>query len=138
MAINNFSSNLVYFDVDGRVITDWGQTDPPLVISPNNPAGTLIRGNGANGVILFAINQIYTFTISLNPGSIDSAFMQGKFNAKLPVVMGYSIGGTLEGAIALQGAIVNVGDTGRAGMTSITDDVYIAEMLVLTQTKGGN
>jgi hypothetical protein len=138
MAINNFSNDLTEVNVNGRIITDWGAADPPFTISPVNPKATIIRGNGSNGVVLFAKNQVYELTFNMNPGSIDSAFLQGTFTGNTIITFGYTIVGTLEVAIGVQGVIINVGDTGRAGMTSITDDVYIAQMLVYEQTKGGN
>ena len=78
-----------------------------------------------------------TVTINLNPGSPDSAFMQGLFTSRANVTCGYTQMDTLEGAIGSEGVIVNDGEVGRGGST-ITDDQYIIEFNTWTQTKGGN
>lgn len=136
MSINNFSTDLFTFSVNGRDITDWGENATPYNDEPIDPRAALRRGQGGNATLLNRINPGRRVTISLNPGSPDSAFMKGLMNSGAVITCGYTQIGTLEGAVGSEGAIVNDGATGRAGST-ITDDVYIIEFNVWSSTKGG-
>lgn len=136
MSINNFSTDLFAFNVNGRDITDWGENATPYNDEPIDPRASLRRGQGGNATLLNRINPGRRVTISLNPGSPDSAFMQGLLNSGAVISCGKTQIGTLEGAVGTEGAIVNDGTVGRAGST-ITDDVYIMEFNVWSSTKGG-
>lgn len=136
MSINNFSTDLFAFNVNGRDITDWGENETPYNDEPIDPRAVLRRGQGGNATLLNRINPGRSVTISLNPGSPDSAFMKGLMNSGAVITCGYTQIGTLEGAVGTEGAVVNDGATGRAGST-ITDDVYIMEFNSWSATKGG-
>ena len=136
MALQNFSTEKTVIVVNGREITDWGETDPAYSDAPIDPYGALRRGQGGRGIRLDRINPGRTVTLNLNPGSPDSAFMQGLLISKANITMGKTIIGTLEVAAGDEGMIVNDGNVGRAGQT-ITDDVYIMEFNSWIAAKGG-
>lgn len=136
MALQNFSTEQTVIIINGRQITDWGDTDPPYTDAPIDPKATLRRGLGGRGVRLDRINPGRTVTLNLNPGSPDSAFLHGLMLSKANITMGKMIIGTLEVATGDQGVIVNDGPSGRAG-TTITDDQYTIEYNVWTDGKGG-
>lgn len=136
MSVNNYSTELFTLSVNGRIITDFGDSDPAFTDDPIDPKSVLRRGQGGNGVRLDRINPGRTVTINLNPGSPDSAYMQALMNANENIALNKTQIGTLETAIGVEGVIVNDGQVGRAGQT-VTDDQYIIEFNSWTQTKGG-
>ncbi|WP_341232370.1 hypothetical protein [uncultured Methylophaga sp.] len=136
MALNNFSTENTVITVNGREITDFGETDPPVNDSPIDPKSVLRRGLGGNAVRLDRNNPGREVTISLNPGSPDSAYMQGLFNSNANITFTKTIIGSLENAVGSEGVIVNDGSVGRGGQT-ITDDQYIIHFNSWTGLKGG-
>lgn len=134
MALNNFSTDASVHTINGRQITDFGETDPPVSNEPIDPKSTLRRGLGGNAVRLDRINPGRRLTINLNPGSADAAFMQGLFNSNANITYAYTQIGTNESAAGAEGVIVNDGSQGRAGST-ITDDQFIIEFNSWTLTK---
>jgi len=136
MALNNFSTDLFVVVVNGRTIADWGDTATPFTDDPIDPKTTLRRGQGGNAVRLNRINPGRNVKLFLNPGSPDSAFMQGLMNSNANITISKTQIGTLETAIGTEGVIVNDASNGRGGST-ITDDQYILEFNGWTASKGG-
>ena len=136
MAINNYSTELLIVNINGRNITDWGETDPPYSDAELDPKTVLRRGQGGNAVRLDRINPGRTVTLNLQPGSPDSAFMSGLMNTRANITMGVKQVGTLESVIASEGVIVTRGERGRGGQT-ITDDSYTMEFNLYSATSGG-
>ena len=122
--------------VNGRQITDWGESATPFTSDPIDPKAVLRRGMGGRAVVLSRSNNGRRVTFNLNPASPDSAFFQGLLESQAIITMSTQQIGTLEAAIATEGIIVNDGSLGRGGMT-ITDDQYIVEFNTYTATKGG-
>jgi hypothetical protein len=134
MALNNFSTESSVVVINGRQITDWGDTDPPFSDEPIDPKSLLRRGLGGNAVRLDRINPGRRFTLNLNPGSPDSSYMQGLFNSNANITMSYTQIGTLEVGVGDEGVIVNDGTRGRGGQT-ITDNQFIIEFNSWTGSK---
>lgn len=135
MALNNFSTDLAVVTVNGRRIQDWGDTATPFTDAPIDPKSQLRRGQGGSAVRLDRINPGRTVNLYLNPGSADSAFLQGLFNSGANISLSYTQIGTLETAVGTEGVMVNDGQRGRAGST-ISDDQFIIEFNVWTATRG--
>lgn len=136
MALNNFSTDLFVVTVNGRIMTDWGETATPFTDEPIDPKSILRRGQGGNAVRLDRRNPGRRVNLFLNPGSPDSAFMQGLFNSNANVEISKQQIGTLEAAVGIEGVIVNDASVGRGG-TTISDDNYIVELNVWNAAKGG-
>ena len=136
MAINNFSTDLFVITVNGRVISDWGDTATPFTDSPIDPKRQLRRGQGGNAVRLDRINPGRAASLYLNPGSADSAYLQGLFNSGANITLTKTQIGTLEAAIGTEGLMINDAQTGRGGST-ISDDQYDFQFNVWNGTKGG-
>lgn len=134
MAINNFATENTVVTVNGRVIQDFGDTDPPITEAPIDPTSVVRRGLGGNAVRLDRINPGRTVTLNLNPGSPDASYLQGLFLSKANITYTRQVIGSLENVLGDQGAIVNDGQTGRAGMT-ITDAQFIMEFNSWTEAK---
>lgn len=136
MALNNFSTDQVVVVVNGREIKDWGETDPPISEAPIDQKSNLRRGLGGNATRLDRINPGRQVTLNLNPGSADSAFLQGLFLANETIVYGRTVIGSLEVAAGAEGVMVNDGNRGRGGVT-LTDDQFIIQFNNWTEMIGG-
>ncbi len=137
MSLNNYSTDLLVITVNGRIISDWGETATPFTDEPIDPKTTLRRGQGGNATRLDRLNPGRRVNLFLNPGSPDSAFMQGLFESNANITISKQQIGTLEAAVGVEGVIVNDDSVGRGG-TTISDDNYIIELNRWTATKGGS
>ncbi len=135
MSLGNFSTDLFVFTVNGRQIQDWGETATPYTDAPIDAKSQLRRGQGGNAVRLDRINPGREVNIYLNPGSADSAFMQGLFNSNANITVALTQIGTLETALGSEGVIVNDGQRGRGGST-ITDDQFTMQFNIWEATRG--
>jgi len=136
MSLANFGPDNSVLTINGRVISDFGETASPFSDAPIDPKVTLRRGQGGRAVRLNRINPGRTVNIYLNPGSPDSAHVQGLFNANANIVLSWTQIGTLEAAIGTDGVITNDAAMNRAG-TTVSDDQYTFEFNVWKATKGG-
>jgi hypothetical protein len=136
MPLNDFSTDLNTVTVNGRIMTDWGDSDPAITEDDIDPQSVLRRGQGGNAVRLDRINPGKSVVLNLNPGSADSAFMQALLNSKATIVYGRTQVGTLETVLGTEGAIVSKGQVGRGGQT-ITDDQYTIEFNGWVESAGG-
>lgn len=136
MALHDFSTASFVVSVNGRLITDWGDTATPFTDEPIDAASQLRRGQGGNAIRLDRINPGRRTTLNLNPGGADSAYMQGLLLSKANITLHKQQIGTLEIALGTEGVIVNDASVGRGGST-ISDDVFIIEFNVWDGMKGG-
>ena len=136
MSLANFSTNLFVVTLNGRVISDWGDTATPFTDAPIDAKRQLRRGQGGNAVRLDRKNPGRAASMYLNPGSPDSAYAQALFNSGANITVSKIQIGTLEAAIGTEGVMVNDASVGRGGST-ISDDQYDFEFNVWNATKGG-
>ena len=136
MSLANFSTDLTVVTLNGRQLTDWGENATPYTDEPIDPASALRRGLGGNAVRLDRKNPGRRVTLYLNPGSPDSAYVQGLFNSGANCTLSFTQIGTLENAIGTEGVIVNDAGRGRGGMT-ISDDQFVIEFNGWTGLRGG-
>lgn len=136
MSLNNFTNDNTVVTVNGRQLTDWGMAEQPYTDEPIDPSSTLLRAQGGNAVRLDRANPGRRVNVYLNPGSADSAYMQGLFNSRANITLSFQQIGTLETALGAEGVIVNDGSRGRAGTTSITDDQFTMEFNSWTASRG--
>ena len=127
MSLANFSTDLTVVTLNGRQLTDWGENATPYTDEPIDPASALRRGQGGNAVRLDRKNPGRRVNLYLNPGSPDSAYVQGLFNSNANCTLSFTQIGTLENAIGTEGVIVNDAARGRGGMT-ISDDQWTLEI----------
>lgn len=137
MAFENFSNDNTVVTVNLRQLTDWGMAEQPYTDEPIDPSSTVLRAQGGNAIRLDRTNPGRRVNVYLNPGSADSAYMQGLFNSRANITLSFTQIGTLEVAIGTEGAIVNDGSRGRAGTTSLTDDQFTIEFNSWTGSRGG-
>lgn len=135
MSLSNFSNDLTVVTINGRQIQDWGETATPYTDAPIDPRSQLRRGQGGNAVRLDRQNPGREVNVYLNPGSSDSAYVQGLFNSNANITLTFTQIGTLETALGSEGVIVNDGQRGRAGST-ITDDQFTMQFNIWEATRG--
>ena len=135
MSLQNFGPANSVFTLNGRPITDWGEAASPYTDSPIDAKTQLRRGQGGKAIRLDRKNPGRAVSIYLNPGSPDSAYVQGLFNSNANITASWTQIGTLEAAIGTEGVIVNDAATNRAG-TTISDDQYDFQFNVWNATKG--
>jgi len=135
MSLNNFSNDLTVVTINGRQIQDWGETATPYTDAPIDPRSQLRRGQGGNAVRLDRQNPGREVNVYLNPGSSDSAYVQGLLNSNANITLTFTQIGTLETALGSEGVIVNDGQRGRAGST-ITDDQFTMQFNIWEATRG--
>jgi hypothetical protein len=136
MSLNNFSTDLFVVTVNGRIINDWGETATPFTDAPIDAKSQLRRGQGGQAIRLDRINPGREVNLFLNPGSPDSAYMQGLFNSNANITMSTTQIGTLEAAVGIEGVITNDASVGRGGST-VSDDQFIMQFNNWTSAKGG-
>ena len=136
MSVHNFTNDLFVTVINGRTMSDYGESATPFTDSPIDPKRALRRGQGGGAVILGRTNPGRAVSIAFNPGSPDSAFMQGLFKSGAVITLSRTQIGTLDAAIGTEGTIINDGPVGRGG-TTITDDVFMMEFNTWDATKGG-
>lgn len=137
MSLSNFSTDLFVITVNGRQIKDWGETATPFTDGPIDPKASLRRGQGGNAIRLNRINPGRAVSLFLNPGSSDSAYLQGLFASNANITLTRTQIGTLEVALGTEGVMVNDGQVGRGG-TTITDDEFQFEFNTWEAAKGGS
>lgn len=135
MSLANFGPDSSVCTVNGRVMDDWGENASPYSDAPIDAKSILRRGQGGRAVRLNRLNPGRTVNLYFNPGSPDSAYMQGLFNSNANITVSWVQIGTLEGAIGTDGIITNDAAMNRAG-TTISDDQYIMEFNVWNGSKG--
>lgn len=135
MSLSNFSNDLTVVTINGRQIQDWGDTATPYTDAPIDPRSQLRRGQGGNAVRLDRQNPGREVNVYLNPGSSDSAYVQGLLNSNANITLTFTQIGTLENALGSEGVIVNDGQRGRAGST-ITDDQFTMQFNIWEATRG--
>ncbi|MNC40595.1 hypothetical protein D3C75_893140 [compost metagenome] len=135
MSLSNFSTDLCVVTINGRQIQDWGDTATPYTDAPIDARSQLRRGQGGNAVRLNRLNPGREVNVYLNPGSADSAYVQGLLNSNANVTLTFTQIGTLEVAMGSEGVIVNDGQRGRAGST-ITDDQFTMQFNIWEATRG--
>ncbi|KAA8555120.1 hypothetical protein IQK56_07425 [Pseudomonas sp. MAFF 301449] len=135
MSLSNFSNDLTVVTINGRQIQDWGDTATPYTDAPIDPRSQLRRGQGGNAVRLDRQNPGREVNVYLNPGSSDSAYVQGLLNSNANITLTFTQIGTLETALGSEGVIVNDGQRGRAGST-ITDDQFTMQFNIWEATRG--
>ena len=135
MSLSNFSNDLTVVTINGRQIQDWGETATPYTDAPIDARSQLRRGQGSNAVRLDRQNPGREVNVYLNPGSSDSAYVQGLMNSNANITLTFTQIGTLETALGSEGVIVNDGQRGRAGST-ITDDQFTMQFNIWEATRG--
>lgn len=107
-------------------VSDWGRTDPPLVLEQIDPGAVLSRGLGGNAVRFHRKNPGLRVTLNLMPGSPQALALQAAHNARTEMSGTYASLTGLEGAVFSEGVIVTPKSMGRAG-PGMNDATFVLE-----------
>lgn len=124
-------ANLVLF---GIPIDEFGDTDPAIVISELEPRSVLKRGIGATSIRLDNKTQPLRVTVNLMPGSTQVRQILAAAKSGIDATFAFSQSGTGEKWTGFDGILVNRGDQGRAGKSSVSDEQYVLEFSDSEQT----
>ncbi len=134
MAVYNFSVENYVVVINGRTISNWGAEDALQHESIDDPS-QLQRGLGGDALRLDRVSPGRRYTLTLQAGSKDSAYMQGLMNSRADIEISTQQLQTGETTIAWEGFITNDGQTTR-GTQSPTGDKFIMEFNKFQQTRG--
>ena len=132
-----FTTENTVVTVNGRQITDWGNSDSPISEAQIDQKRTLVRGLGGNATVLERKNPGKRVTLSVRAGSPDSAFLQGLFLGGTAVTYTRTQISSIETAVGTEGVVVTIGDNNRGGAESVSDDSYTIEFNAWDETAGG-
>ena len=127
MTMHRYGANGANLTVFGIPISDFGDTDPPIVIEDLEPRATLKRGIGKGAVRLDNQTRAKRLTINLLPGSVQVRQLLAAEKSGIDATFTFSQSGTLEAFMGFDGVMVNRGQAGRAGKTSVSDEQFIFE-----------
>lgn len=135
MALKDFGAGNGILTLYGKVIKDFGDTDPPISFNPIRDRGYLKQGFGGNATKSSVINPGYRLRVCLLPGGRDSAFVSGKASTNDDAIATWQVLGTGEKIILDEGIYKTFEEVGRAG-TVPTDDVYIFDFNIALDKRG--
>lgn len=121
--------------VNGRRLTDWGESETPITEEAINPKRIMRSGQGGNAVMLERVNPGRRVTLRLNPGSADAAFLHGLYVSGAIITYTRTQVGGLENSVGTEGFIETEDPVGRAG-TSVTDDSFTMIFNIWESLKG--
>lgn len=110
-------------------VTDWGRTDPPMVLEEIDDRGTLSRGLGGNAAAFHRINPGLRATLNLMPGSPQATVLQALANARSEMSGSYANINGLEAGVFSEGIFTRVRSIGRAG-PGMNDATFVVEFNV--------
>lgn len=107
-------------------VTDWGRTDPPMVIETIDEVANLSRGLGGNAARFHRKNPGLRITVNLMPGSPQATVLQAASNARTEMSGSYANINGLEAAVFSEGVITRVRSIGRGG-PGMNDASFVME-----------
>lgn len=117
-------ANLVLF---GIPVDEFGDTDPAVTISDVEQRSTLKRGIGGTSLRLDNVTRPVRVTVNLMPGSAQVRQILAAEKSGVDATFAFSQSGTDEKWAGFDGILVNRGDQGRAGKTSVSDEQFVFE-----------
>lgn len=137
MSISNYSASRLVYEVNGRVIRNWGQSETPVVDTTLNPVRTLSQGQLDDAIVIERKNSGTQHVLNILAGSPDAAFLWGIFKGDGRVQVAWNIVGTLDSFISLEGVIVDRGDTDQGSGTTKSDEQFTIQFNKVIELRGG-
>lgn len=134
--LQNYSAADGLLTINGTAITDFGETDPSVVIEDINPRAQLKRGLGAGAAAIHPVTIRKRLTINLMPGSPQARWLIGLSKAKTTLQATWTQMGTAEAEALIDGVIVSRGARGRIAEQSsaLSDEQFVIEFRDSTET----
>lgn len=117
-------ANLVLF---GIPIQEYGDTDPAITIEDIEPRNVLKRGIGGSSVNMSNKTNPKRLTVNLVPDSDEVRQIIAASKTGTDATFSFSQLGTGEKIVGFDGVLINRGQMGRAGKTTVTDEQFIFE-----------
>lgn len=127
MAMYRYGADGANLTVFGIPIDDFGDTDPPITIEDIEQRSTLKRGIGSTSVRLDNQTLPKRLTINLMPGSDQVRQILAAAKSGVDATFSFRQSGTNEMHAGYDGVLVNRGSAGRAGKSSVSDEVLTLE-----------
>lgn len=127
MAMYRYGADGANLTVFGIPIDDFGDTDPAITIEDIEQRSTLKRGIGRTSARLDNQTLPKRLTINLMPGSDQVRQILAAAKSGVDATFSFRQSGTNEMHAGYDGVLVNRGPAGRAGKTSVSDEVFTFE-----------
>ncbi len=127
MAMHRYGADGANLTIYGIPIDDYGDSDPAITIEDIEARSTLKRGIGRTSVRLDNQTRPKRLTINLMPGSEQVRQILAAEKSGIDATFSFRQSGTLETVIGFDGVMVTRGSMGRAGKTSVSDEMIIME-----------
>lgn len=127
MAMNKYGAagaNLIVF---GIPVDEFGDTDPAITIEDIEDRSTLKRGLNGNSLRMDNVTTPKRLTINLLPGSAQVRQILAAARSGVDATFVFSQSGTTEKHAGFDGVLTQRGSAGRAGKTSVSDEVLTFE-----------
>lgn len=127
MAMNRYGADGANLTVFGIPISEFGDQDPPITIEDMEQRSTLKRGIGGTSNRIDNQTVAKRLTVSLLPGSDEVRQIIAAARTGVDATASFRQSGTGENVIMFDGVLINRGSMGRAGRTTVTDEVFTFE-----------
>lgn len=130
----HYGTNNSYLTINGIVIENWGNTDPPYAISDLEDRAVVQGGVGQTGVRLDNARRPKQLVVNLMPGSDEVRQLLALEKSEVDLQATHRVGGTGERVEMFSGVIQRRGDMGRAGKSSVSDEQFTIVFLNSEET----
>lgn len=127
MALTNYGAEGANLTVFGIPVTEFGDTDPPITIEDIEQRSTLKRGLGGTSLRMDNVTAPKRLTINLMPGSPEVRQIIAAAASGVDASFTFRQSGTNEKVAGFDGVLVNRGQLGRAGKTTVSDEQFTFE-----------
>lgn len=111
--------------INGIEIENFGDTDPPINISDEEDRATLKRGIGGRTLRLDNRTRPKRVTVNILPGSPESRQLIAVAKSGADFSAYFKQAGTDESETMFDGILIQRGDRGRGGKTTVSDDQFV-------------
>lgn len=130
----HYGTNNSYLTINGIVIENFGNTDPPYTISDLEDRAVIQGGVGQTGVRLDNARRPKQLVVNLMPGSDEARQLLALEKTGADLNATHRVGGAGERVEMFEGVIQRRGDMGRAGKSSVTDEQFTIVFLNSEET----
>ena len=124
MPMNKYGADSVNLIINGIVLEEFGDTDPPIRVSDVEDRATLKRGIGGTSLRLDNVTRPKQLDVYLMPGSEEVRQLIALEKSGADIGFTLTVQGTQERVVGFSGIIQTRGDLERAGKTSISDEQF--------------
>jgi len=127
MAMNKYGAAGANLTLFGIPIDEFGDTDPAITIEDVEQRSTLKRGLGGTSLRLDNVTRPKRLTVNLMPGTPQVRQIIAAEKTGADATATFQQSGTGEKVVMFDGVVINRGQLGRAGKSSVTDEQFVIE-----------